>query len=73
MGSEMRLRQRPMIGATRQNPKILAPHGCSFSSNALAGKVLFAQNGGCVIFSGIKGFEHGHSGDTAKIRTLLSA
>ena len=34
--SNLRLRQRPMIGTTRQNPKILAPHGYSFSSNALA-------------------------------------
>ena len=33
--SNLRLRQRPMIGTTRQNPKILAPHGYSFSSNAL--------------------------------------
>jgi hypothetical protein len=36
--SNLRLRQRPMIGITRQNPKILAPHGYSFSSNALARK-----------------------------------
>jgi len=28
------LRQRPMIGTTRQNPKILAPNGYSFPSNA---------------------------------------
>jgi hypothetical protein len=27
--------KRPMIGAIRQNPKILAPYGYSFSSNAL--------------------------------------
>jgi hypothetical protein len=39
--SNLRLRQRPMIGTTRQKSKldlpskILAPHGYSFSSNAL--------------------------------------
>jgi len=28
--SNLLLRQRPMIGTTRQNPKILAPNGYSF-------------------------------------------
>jgi hypothetical protein len=34
----LRLRQRPMIGTTRQNSKILAPNGYNFFSNALAAK-----------------------------------
>jgi hypothetical protein len=36
--ANLRLRQRPMIGTTRQNSKILTPHGYSFSSNALTRK-----------------------------------
>jgi hypothetical protein len=33
--SNLRLRQRPMIGTTRQNSKILASNGYDFFSNAL--------------------------------------
>jgi hypothetical protein len=44
--SNLRLRQRPMIGTARQNPKILAPHGYSFSLNALkTGSTPRAWNG----------------------------
>ncbi len=31
--ANLRLRQKPMIDATRQNSKILAPHGDSFLQN----------------------------------------
>jgi hypothetical protein len=33
--TNLRLRQRPMIGTTRQNAKILAPNGYNIFSNAL--------------------------------------
>jgi hypothetical protein len=64
--SNLRLRQRPMIGTPRQNSKILAPNGHSISSNAL-------ENQGRDVKGGIGKSAKAESGNAGRIKNQGSS